>query len=73
MRRRTPPPPGRCTRTWQLGGPVASLAWCPNAALQLLSAAVGSTVVLLPSGLGGPDVEAAAAAALEVGVVLACV
>ncbi|KIZ07232.1 block of proliferation 1 [Monoraphidium neglectum] len=56
---------GRCTRTWQLGGPVASLAWCPNAALQLLSAAVGSTVVLLPSGLGGPDVEAAAAAALE--------
>ncbi|KAI8473407.1 MAG: NUC169 domain-containing protein [Monoraphidium minutum] len=59
---------GRCTRTWQLGGPVVSLAWCPNPELQLLSAAVGSRVVLLPSGLGGPAVDAAAAAALQLPV-----
>jgi hypothetical protein len=54
-------------RTWDLGSPVLSVAWCPNPALQLLSAAAGSRIALLPSGLGGAAAEAAAAAALEVG------
>ncbi|GBF97452.1 hypothetical protein Rsub_10375 [Raphidocelis subcapitata] len=58
---------GRCGRSWELGGPVMSLAWCPNPELQLLSAAVGSRLVLLPSGLGGAAAEAAAAAALDLG------
>jgi hypothetical protein len=44
------------------------VTWCPNPALQLLGAAVGSRVVLLPSGVGGEEMEAAAAAACKVGV-----
>lgn len=45
---------------------IHAVAWCPNPSLQLLSAAVDNRVVLLPSGLGGQEVEAAAAAALTV-------
>jgi ribosome biogenesis protein ERB1 len=45
---------------------VTSVAWCPSAGLQLLAAAVDKRVVLLPSGLGGEEVRAAAAKALEV-------
>ena len=41
---------GRCLRSWDLGAPVHSVAWCPNSALQLLAAAVGSSVVLLAPG-----------------------
>ena len=41
---------GRCSRTWKLGGPVKSVAWCPNTALSLLAAAVDSKVVLIPTG-----------------------
>jgi ribosome biogenesis protein ERB1 len=43
-----------------------AVGWCPNPSLQLLAAAVDSRVVLLPSGLGGAAVEAAAAEALQV-------
>ncbi|GLC45419.1 Ribosome bioproteinsis protein 1 [Pleodorina starrii] len=58
---------GRCWRSWQLGaGPVAAVAWCPNPALRLVSAAVGSSVVLLHSGTGPEEAEAAAEEALRV-------
>lgn len=60
---------GRCSAKWKLGEPVMSVAWCPNPALQLLGAAVGKRVVLLLSGLGGEEVEAAARAACKVGCV----
>ena len=45
---------------------VLSVAWCPNPGLQLLAAVVDKRVVLLPSGLGGEEVKAAAAQALQV-------
>jgi ribosome biogenesis protein ERB1 len=63
---------GRCCRHWSLGSsssssgkqqqpePVQCVAWCPDPSLQLLGAAVGRRVVLLVSGLGGEDVDAAA-------------
>lgn len=35
---------GRCMATWQLGGAVHAVAWCPDPKLQLLSAVVGSKV-----------------------------
>jgi hypothetical protein len=57
---------GRCSAKWKLGEPVTSVGWCPNPALQLLGAAVGKRVVLLLSGLGGEEVEAAARAACKV-------
>jgi hypothetical protein len=57
---------GRCSAKWKLGEAVMSVGWCPNAALQLLGAAVGKRVVLLLSGLGGDEVEAAARAACKV-------
>lgn len=57
---------GRCIKSWSLGAPALSVAWCPNPALQLLAVAAGAAVVLLPSGLGGPAAVEAAAAALEV-------
>jgi hypothetical protein len=58
---------GRCSAKWKLGEAVMSVGWCPNASLQLLGAAVGKRVVLLLSGLGGEEVEAAARAACKVG------
>lgn len=57
---------GRCCCSWQLGEPVMCVAWCPNPKLQLLAAAVGSKVVLLPFGLAGDEVEGAAKAACQV-------
>ena len=47
---------GRCTRTWNLGGVIHCVAWCPNPGLSLLAAAVDTRVILLPSGaiLGRP-------------------
>lgn len=56
---------GRCMRTWQLGSPVLSVAWCPNPATRLLSAVADKQLLLLPSGLGGEEVAAAAEAALK--------
>ncbi|PNW76993.1 hypothetical protein CHLRE_10g417950v5 [Chlamydomonas reinhardtii] len=57
---------GRCWRTWVLEGPVSAVAWCPQAGLRLVSAAVGNCVVLLPSGTGPEEAEEAAAEALRV-------
>ena len=57
---------GRCSCSWQLGEAVVCVAWCPNPALQLLSAAVGNQVVLLPCGVAGDEVDAAARAACQV-------
>lgn len=50
---------GRCTRTWTLGGVIQCVAWCPNAALSLLAAAVDTRVILLPSGTGTDEAQAA--------------
>ena len=44
---------GRCVRTWQLGGPVACVAWCPNPALRILAAVVDTMAELLWSGAAG--------------------
>ncbi|KXZ47270.1 hypothetical protein GPECTOR_36g122 [Gonium pectorale] len=57
---------GRCWRSWQLGGPIACVAWCPAPALRLVSAVVGNRVVLMHSGTGHEDSAAAAAEALQV-------
>ncbi|KAG2446397.1 hypothetical protein HXX76_000982 [Chlamydomonas incerta] len=57
---------GRCWRTWVLEGPVNAVAWCPQAGLRLVSAAVGNCVVLLPSGTGPEEAEAEAAEALRI-------
>ncbi|KAK9829975.1 hypothetical protein WJX72_008983 [[Myrmecia] bisecta] len=55
----------RCMHTWALGGPVHCTAWCPNNALRILAAVVDKKVVLLPSGTGTEEVEAAAVQALK--------
>lgn len=57
---------GRCSCSWQLGAPVVCVAWCPNPKLQLLAAAVGNNLVLLPCSLVGEEVEDAAKAACQV-------
>ncbi len=58
---------GRCWRTWQLGaGPVAAVAWCPLPGPRLLSAAVGSSVLVLPSGTGPEESGAAAEEVIRV-------
>ena len=57
---------GRCRKVWRLGEAVACVAWCPDARLQLLSAAVGQRIVLLLSGLGGSAVDLAARTACKV-------
>ena len=41
---------GRCIQTWDLQTPVSCLAWCPNPAICLLSAAAGKRVLLLSAG-----------------------
>lgn len=41
---------GRLLAVHTLGAPVARVAWCPDPSLQLLSAAAGSSLFLLPSG-----------------------
>ncbi|GIL57090.1 hypothetical protein Vafri_12368 [Volvox africanus] len=57
---------GRCWRTWQLGaGPVAAVAWCPNPALRVISAVVGSCVVMMASGTGPEGAEGEAEQALQ--------
>jgi len=43
---------GRCLKTWDMGGVVKSVAWCPNAALSLVAVAVESVVYLINTGLG---------------------
>lgn len=66
---------GRCVRRWVLGGgakgggaaagAVACVAWCPHPRpVCVLAAAVGKSVLLLPTGLGGELGDAVAAAKL---------
>eukprot|EP00092_Neocalanus_flemingeri_P020014 GFUD01021674.1.p1 GENE.GFUD01021674.1~~GFUD01021674.1.p1 ORF type:complete len:737 (-),score=262.84 GFUD01021674.1:103-2313(-) len=43
---------GRCLKTWDMGGVVKSVAWCPNSALSLLAVAVDTVVFLINTGLG---------------------
>lgn len=56
---------GRCMRQWDLGSSVRSVAWCPAEGLRVLSACAGNSTVLLPSGTGTPEVEAAARDVLD--------
>ena len=49
---------GRCLKTWQVGGVVRSVAWCPNPALSLLSVCVDTRVLLLNTQLGDKLVSA---------------
>ena len=62
---------GRCMKTWSLGGPVSSVAWCPANGSQLFSACVGSKLALLVAGIGG-DTEAAAEATASLKVRHGC-
>jgi ribosome biogenesis protein ERB1 len=66
---------GRCVRRWRLGGgakgggaaagAVVCVAWCPHPRpVCVLAAAVGRSVYLLPTGLGGEAGDLAAAAKL---------
>jgi len=43
---------GRCLKTWDMGGVVKSVAWCPNSALSLVAVAVETVVYLINTGLG---------------------
>jgi hypothetical protein len=70
---------GRCVRRWRLGGgvqgggaaagAVVCVAWCPHPRpVCVLAAAVGKSVFLLPTGLGGEVGDLAAAAKLGGGI-----
>ena len=56
-------------RTWDMGAPVHCVSWCPSTATaaRIVSACVGSRLVILNSGLGGSESAADAAEALKVG------
>jgi len=43
---------GRCLKTWDMGGVVKSVSWCPNSALSLIAVAVDTVVYLINTGLG---------------------
>ena len=49
---------GRCVKTFNLQGVVRSVAWCPNASLTLLAAAVDQHVYLINPGVGDRLVQA---------------
>ena len=49
---------GRCLRTWDMGGVVRSVAWCPNTALSLVAVAVDTKLFLINTGLGDKLVNA---------------
>ncbi|KAI3438768.1 hypothetical protein D9Q98_001186 [Chlorella vulgaris] len=55
---------GRCMQCWRLEEPVSCVAWCPSPGLSLLAAASGKRLLLLPSGVGNEEQEAATEAAL---------
>eukprot|EP00741_Cyanophora_paradoxa_P025456 tig00000382_g24574.t1 len=58
---------GRCHRVFSLGGVVQCVAWNPNAALCLLSAAVDNRLLLLYPGVAGEDQRRATRAVLRRG------
>ena len=41
---------GRCERSWAIGGPVRSVAWCPNPVVHVIAAITGSSLLFLYSG-----------------------
>jgi len=43
---------GRCLKTWDMGGVVKCVSWCPNNALSLVAVAVDTKVHLVNTGLG---------------------
>lgn len=50
---------GRLVEMWRLGGPVHSVAWCPDSSKKLLSCSVGKSAMLIWSKLGGELTKAA--------------
>ena len=42
----------RCLKTWDMGGVVKCVSWCPNNALSLVAVAVDTKVHLVNTGLG---------------------
>ena len=59
---------GRCLHTWNVGEVVTCVAWCPNASLSLLAVAVGTRVLLLPTGRGNAAQEEATQEALRTAI-----
>lgn len=49
---------GRCLKTFEMGGTVRCVAWCPNSALSLVAAAVDQHVYLINPGVGDRLVQA---------------
>ena len=49
---------GRCLKTWDMGGVVRSVSWCPNTALSLVAVAVDTKLFLINTGLGDKLVNA---------------
>ena len=43
---------GRCLKTWDMGGVVRSVSWCPNTALSLVAVTVDTKLYLINTGLG---------------------
>jgi len=43
---------GRCLKTFEVGGVVKSVAWCPNQALSLVAVTVENKVLLINTGVG---------------------
>jgi len=43
---------GRCLKTFDVGGVVKSVAWCPNQALSLVAVTVENKVLLINTGVG---------------------
>ena len=56
---------GRCERSWAAGGAVMCVAWCPNPAVHVLAAVVGSSLLFIYPGTAvGAAAEEATSAAL---------
>ena len=49
---------GRCLKTWDMGGVVRSVSWCPNSALSLVAVAVDTKLYLINTGVGDKLVNA---------------
>ena len=56
----------RLIEVWNLGGPVHSVAWCPDSSKKLLSCSVGKSAMLIWSKLGGETTKNAVEELLRV-------
>eukprot|EP00241_Pyramimonas_parkeae_P017894 CAMPEP_0114284504 /NCGR_PEP_ID=MMETSP0059-20121206/4683_1 /TAXON_ID=36894 /ORGANISM="Pyramimonas parkeae, Strain CCMP726" /LENGTH=811 /DNA_ID=CAMNT_0001405329 /DNA_START=33 /DNA_END=2468 /DNA_ORIENTATION=- len=48
---------GRCRHVWELGAPVRSVAWCPNADARVLAVVLDKKLLLLPANVGGEAMQ----------------